>query len=171
MIDVDPMDVPDAEAEWAAWEARCRVSHAEHFASLRNPRVAFHRPAKPQALLRVALATSGGLYVHGMAPFDLGSHAGDDSVRWIPGDVDTRNLRFAHDHYDHTDPDRDPNCIFPLDRLRELAAEGLIGGVAGWHVGFMGWIPDPRRFARERVPEITARLLKDGVDAVVLSPG
>lgn len=171
MIPVEPMEVRDAEEQWAAWEARCRVSHAEHFASFRNERPAFHRLRKPLSEVRVALATSGGAHVDGMRPFDLASHEGDDSVRWIPGDVDTKNLRFGHDHYDHTDPDRDPNCIFPLDRLRELIAGGVIGSGAPRHVGFMGWIPDPHRFVRERIPQITARLLEDHVDAVVLSPG
>lgn len=171
MIDVEPMDVRDADAQWAAWEARCRVSHAGYFTSLRNHHAAFHRPSKPRSRLRVALATSGGVYVEGTRPFDLNSHRGDDSVRWIPGDVDTRQLRFAHDHYDHTDPDRDPNCIFPLDRLRELAAARVIGSVAREHLGFMGWMPDPHRFVEDRLPEVTARLLEDRVDAVVLSPG
>jgi D-proline reductase (dithiol) PrdB len=96
---------------------------------------------------------------------------GDDSARWIPGDVETKDLRFAHDHYDHTDLDRDPNCMFPLDRLRELAADGVVGSVARWHVGFMGWIPDPHRFARETVPQMVERLSGDHVDVVVLSPG
>jgi D-proline reductase (dithiol) PrdB len=170
-LPMEPMVVERADEEWAAWEARCSVSHAGHFASLRNPRVAFHRPARPAAVLRVALATSGGVYVEGTPPFDLASHAGDDSVRWIPGDTDTSQLRFAHDHYDHTDPDQDPNCMFPLDRLRELAAEGTIGAAADAHLGFMGWIPDPRRFVAVTVPEVVARMRADAVDAVVLSPG
>jgi D-proline reductase (dithiol) PrdB len=156
--------------EWAAWEARCTVSHAGHFGSLRNPAIAFHRVSKPLRDLRVALISSGGIYVQGSQPFDLISHAGDDSIRWIPGDVRTAELRFAHDHYDLTDPEADPNCIFPIDRLRELAAERVIQSVAQWHVGFMGWIPDPRRFARDSVPSIVARLTADRVDAVVLSP-
>jgi D-proline reductase (dithiol) PrdB len=170
-IAIDPLAAGAVEEEWAAWEARCSVSHAGHFTSLRNPAVAFHRPARPQAALRVALATSGGVYVEGSPPFDLASHAGDDSVRWIPGDVDARRLRFAHDHYDHTDADQDPNCMFPLERLRELAGDGLIASVASAHVGFMGWIPGPRRFAEVTVPQVVARLRDDRVDAVVLSPG
>jgi D-proline reductase (dithiol) PrdB len=170
-MDVERMNVERAADEWAAWEARCSVSHAGHFASRRNQSVAFHRVDKPQSALRVALATSGGLYVDGLQPFDMISHAGDDSIRWIPGDVATARLRFAHDHYDHTDPDRDPNCIFPLDRLRELAAEAAIGSVAPRHVGFMGWIPNPARFAESVVPGVVSTLIADRVDAVVLTPG
>jgi D-proline reductase (dithiol) PrdB len=85
--------------------------------------------------------------------------------------VDTQDLRFAHDHYDHTDADQDPNCVFPLDRLRELAAEGVIGSVAAGHVGFMGFVPNPTRLVDETIPEVAARLNRDKVDAIVFSPG
>ena len=165
------MDTSTIEEKWAAWEARCSVSHAGYFASLRNERVAFHRLGKPRSALRVALGTSGGVYEQGAQPFDMVSHAGDDSVRWIAGSTPTADLRFAHDHYDHTDADRDPNCMFPLDRLRELANEGIIGSVAARHIGFMGWIPNPLRLAREVVPTIVSGLVSDRVDAVILSPG
>lgn len=168
---IEPMDTSTLEEQWAAWEARCTVSHAGYFASLRNSRVAFHRLGKSLSALRVALGTSGGVYEHGTRPFDMLSHAGDDSVRWIAGTTRTADLRFAHDHYDHTDADRDPNCMFPLDRLRELADEGVIGSVAARHVGFMGWIPNPHRLARETVPNIVSGLVSDRVDAVILSPG
>jgi len=170
-MNIDPMDASTLEEEWAAWEARCSVSHAGHFASLRNSRVAFHRLEKPLSALRVGLGTSGGIYEQGAPPFDMVSHDGDDSVRWIAGTAPTSTLRFAHDHYDHSDADRDPNCMFPIDRLRELADERIIESVAARHVGFMGWIPDPHRFAAETVPAIVSALVGDRVDAVVLSPG
>ncbi len=164
-------EVPDAEERWQAWEARCLVSHAGHFTSARNASVAFHEPQKPLSALRVALATSGGAYVTGTEPFDLVSHTGDSTVRWIPGDVNLADVRFAHDHYDHTDPDQDPNCMLPLERLRELAAEGIVGSVAPRHIGFMGWIPDPTHFRQETIADVVQQLQADAVDAVVFSPG
>ena len=33
----------------------------------------------------------------------------------------------SDDYYNHSDADRDINCIFPIERLRELAAERVIG--------------------------------------------
>jgi len=171
-MQVEPMGIDDdVEEKWAAWNARCSISHAGHFAPARNACVAFHRLSKLMSELRVALGTSGGVYVKTQPPFDMLSHAGDDSVRWIPGDVDSRDLRFSHDHYDHTGADQDPNCMFPLDRLRELASAKVIGSVAAEHVGFMGFVPNPTRFVNEIIPEVAARLKRDGVDAVVLSPG
>lgn len=171
-MQVEPMTVEGLEEDWAAWNARCSVAHRDGgYVAARNTRIAFHRLQKPLSELRVALATSSGVYVKDQPPFDMVARAGDRSVRWIPADVDSRDLRFAHDHYDHTDADRDPNCVFPIDRLRELAAAGAIGSVAAAHVGFMGFIPQPDLFVSETVPEVASRLVRDGVDVAVLSPG
>ena len=170
-MDVVPLELTSLEEQWEAYNSRSLVSHHPHFVAARNTTVAFARPSKPLQTLRVALVSSGGVYLSAAPPFDLQSHTGDDTIRWIPGDVSTTDLRFAHDHYDHTDADEDPNCMFPLDRLRELAAEGAIGSVAQWHVGLMGFIPNPSRFLAEGVPAIIDRLQEDCVDAVVMSPG
>jgi D-proline reductase (dithiol) PrdB len=170
-MDVLPFAIVDLEAQWAAYNERSLVSHAGYFVPVRTRAPAFHLLTRPAPEIRVALVSTGGVYVAGEAPFDLASHAGDDTVRWIPGDVDVSRLRFAHDHYDHTDPDADPNCMFPIERLRELAADGAVGSVAAWHAGCMGFIPDPGRFQSVTLPEIAARFRGDGVDAAVFSPG
>ena len=162
---------PDAEVAVRAWEERCAVSHAGHFRPIRPAALAFVRPHKPVHEMRVMVASSGGVYAVDQQPFDLESHAGDDTVRWIPASTDDRDLRFADDHYDHTDADADPNCMFPLGRLRELAAEGAIGSVATHHLGFMGFVPDPRRWVDDVVPAVVDRLRGDGVDAVIFGPG
>jgi D-proline reductase (dithiol) PrdB len=170
-MDMVLLQLANLEEQWEAYNARSLVSHHPHFVPARNTTVAFTRPSKPLKALRVALLSSGGVHLKASPAFDMQSHAGDDTIRWIPGDTATANLRFAHDHYDHTDADHDPNCMFPLDRLRDLAADGTIGGVARWHVGLMGFIPNPTRFVSETVPAIISRLHEDAVDAVVLSPG
>ena len=56
--------------------------------------------------------------------------------------ADEEDLMISHTHFDRTDADQDINCVFPLTRLKELAAEGIIGGVAPTHYGFMGYIPE-----------------------------
>jgi D-proline reductase (dithiol) PrdB len=98
-------------------------------------------------------------------------HAGDQTIRFIPGDVDLADLRFTHDHYDHTDADRDPNCMFPLERLRELEAQGVIGSVAATHASSSGFMPDPRPFLQDSVPQVVERFRADGVDVVLLTGG
>jgi D-proline reductase (dithiol) PrdB len=59
--------------------------------------------------------------------------------------------------------------VFPVSRLRELAAEGVIGSVADFHYSFMGAPFPPTRF-EAKAREIAGLLRRDGVDAAVLMP-
>jgi D-proline reductase (dithiol) PrdB len=87
-------------------------------------------------------------------------------------DVDLASLRVAHksDAFDHTGVETDKNLVLPLDRLRELAAERMIGEPAPRHFSFMGSIPAPGRLVDQSAPEVAAKLRDDGVDAVLLTP-
>jgi len=71
-------------------------------------------------------------------------------------------------NYDRTGFQQDWNLVFPLDRLRELDAEGIIGAVADYHYSFMG-AADPAEM--EQAARNLAALLKgDDVDAALLVP-
>ena len=115
-----------------------------------------------------ALVTTAGVHLREQDPFPL---EGDNSWREIPGDVDSSQLMVTHEHYDHRHADLDINCVFPIDRLRELAADGVVGEVAPTNFGFMGFIPDGRLLRDANAPIVADRLLQDRVDAVVLTPG
>ena len=52
-------------------------------------------------------------------PFDT---EGDITWRVIGTDAEAKDLRYDDSHYDHACVDRDLNCVFPIDRVRELAA-------------------------------------------------
>ena len=71
-------------------------------------------------------------------------------------------------NFDRTGFQEDWNVVFPLDRLRELAAEGVIGSVAQTHYSFMG-ATDPVQM-EPHARELAHRLKRDQVDAVILSP-
>jgi D-proline reductase (dithiol) PrdB len=58
--------------------------------------------------------------------------------------------------------------VFRLDRLRELAAEGVIGSVAATHYSFMG-ATDPVQM-EPHAGEVASQLKSDALDAVLLSP-
>jgi D-proline reductase (dithiol) PrdB len=90
--------------------------------------------------------------------------------RVIPGSIEAGDLVMTHlsTNFDRTGFQRDWNVVFPLDRLRELAAEGLIGSVAAYHYSFMG-ATDPAEM--EPAARNLALLLKgDRVDAALLAP-
>ncbi len=74
-------------------------------------------------------------------------------------------------YYDHSDADRDVNCLFPIDRLRELARDGEIGAVAArfWS-GFMGRIYKRCKLMQESAPAFAAELSNDRVDILIAVP-
>jgi D-proline reductase (dithiol) PrdB len=122
---------------------------------------------RPLAESRLGLIASGGIYVTGQVAF----HYKDDaSFRVIPTDVKTTDLRVTHFAYDLTDARHDPNVVFPIDTLRGLVGEGVIGSLAAQAYTFMGGIYSARRVQEELAPQLTARLLADEVDVVFLVP-
>ncbi|MEM7325053.1 MAG: glycine/sarcosine/betaine reductase selenoprotein B family protein [Actinomycetota bacterium] len=123
--------------------------------------------AKPLSECRVMLVGSGGVYRSGQIAF----HTKDDtSLRVIDTTTDTRELRTAHFAYDQADARNDPNCVFPLDRLRELTADGFIGGLTDESYGFMGGIYSTRRLEAETVPALIDRCRAQEPDLVLLVP-
>jgi D-proline reductase (dithiol) PrdB len=115
---------------------------------------------------RVAIITTAGLQRRGDRPFMEGTA----DFRVIPGDIATSDLVMSHIsvNFDRTGFQQDLNVVFPLDRLNELADEGVIGSVAGFHYSFMG-ATDPREM--EPTARHLAGLLKeDAVNAVLMVP-
>jgi D-proline reductase (dithiol) PrdB len=126
---------------------------------------------KPLAESRVALVGSAGVHLDDQEPFHVETLAGDSSLRLIPDDVDTGRLRFTHTHYDTASAEKDPNVVFPLDRLHEVVEEGRIGSTCSVHIGLMGFNPDPTAIADDTAPEIVDQLVSQDVDVVLLVPG
>jgi D-proline reductase (dithiol) PrdB len=121
----------------------------------------------------IALVTSAGVHLKYEQPFDMANPEGDAGFRVIPADTPFHSLTITHDYYDHRAADRDVNCVFPLERLHELAAVRKIGGVAPRHVGTMGHIlgSEERRLLTETAPAIARLLADDSVDYVLAAPG
>lgn len=118
--------------------------------------------------MTIALVTAAGVHLKSDKRFNL---AGDFTFRKIPGDVPTDELMVSHGGYDNGDVNKDINCMFPLDRLRELVSEGLINKVAPTHIGFMGGGGDQQKFKESTGPEIANLLKSEEVDAVLLTAG
>jgi D-proline reductase (dithiol) PrdB len=121
----------------------------------------------------IAIVSSAGVHLKDEPPFDMGNPEGDASVRVIPAGTPFHNLTITHDYYDHRAADRDLNCVFPLERLHELAAARKIGRVAPRHIGTMGHIlgTEERRLVTETAPAIARLLTDDCVDYVLAAPG
>lgn len=118
--------------------------------------------------MKVAIATAAGVHLKSDKRFNL---AGDFTYRLIPGDTPSSELMVSHGGYDNGDVNKDINCMFPIDRLRELAAEGFIKEVAETHIGFMGGGGNQQKFREETGPTIAKILKEEGVDAVLMTAG
>ena len=123
------------------------------------------RKELPEATL--AIVSVAGVHLASQEPFNLES---DTSYRVIPADAASGDLRIAHEHYDHADADVDPNIMFPLDRVRELAAEGFIAAVNDKHFS-LGYVQDLRTIYDEVAPRIAEALYQSQTDVVLLTAG
>ncbi len=118
--------------------------------------------------MTVGLATAAGVHLKDQDKFNL---AGDFSLREIPGDIDPVELMVTHGGYDQGDVNKDINCMFPIERMNELAKEGFIKGLAPVNVGFMGGGGDQDKFKNETGPKAAEIFAEHEVDAVLLTAG
>jgi D-proline reductase (dithiol) PrdB len=127
---------------------------------------------KPLAESKIAVVTSAAFYTADQKPFDPGVRGGDYSYREILENVELDTLRIGHksDAFDHSGIDQDKNLALPLDRLRGLNRENLIGQMATRNFSLMGSITAPSRLVNITAPELARKLREDGVDAVLLTP-
>jgi D-proline reductase (dithiol) PrdB len=117
---------------------------------------------------RVAIVTTAGLHTRDDRPF---SGAAGMDYRVIPGDVGAGDLVMSHlsVNYDRSGFQADWNVAFPLDRLKELVRDRIIGAVAAFHYSFMGAISPVTRY-EPKARELAGLLKQDQIDAVLLSP-
>ena len=116
---------------------------------------------------RVAIVTTAGLHGRDDRPFQMGQ---PDFYRIIPGDARANDLVMSHmaPSFDRTGYQRDWNVIFPIDRLREMVADGVIGSLADYHYSF----GTPLSVAESEMAagEIANLCKKDQVNAILLLP-
>ena len=76
----------------------------------------------PLSTRRIAIITTAGLHRRQDRTFTLGM----GEYRIIPDDTDMADLIMSHvsSNFDRTGFQQDFNVVFPIERLRELAAEG-----------------------------------------------
>ena len=138
----------------------------------RLPVPAFENPAfnraPPLKDARVAIVTSAALSRKG----GVGKWTHDDThFETIP--TEARDLELGHvsPNFDRAGFHADINCVYPIDRLQELAEKAVIGSVANFHYAFAGNQPDSVSALRlDSGPACAKQMLKDDVDVVLLTP-
>ena len=151
---------------------------AEHYRAAGHPpyRWSVHDAAPFAPLKRplpestVTMLTAGGISERAQSPWNAWAR-NDHRLDAIPVGVDSAHLQIHDAYYDHADADRDINCQFPVDRLRELRQLSEIGTLAPrlWS-GFMGRIYDRSRLVEQSAPAFAAALKEDHVDLLIAVP-
>lgn len=118
--------------------------------------------------MTVALVTAAGVHDKKDKRFNL---AGDFTFREVRDTTPSNELMVSHGGYDNGDVNKDINCMFPIDRIHELAKEGFIKSIAPVHIGFMGGGGNQEKFQNETGPKIAKILKAEGVDAVLMTAG
>ena len=126
--------------------------------------------AKPLAVCRVSLLTSGGVSHCAMPAWNPDAR-NDFRLDTIASDTPQADFQVHDSYYDVRSAREDVNCVFPLERLRELAREGVIGDVAPHHYsGFMGRIYKRSYVSDVAAPALADTLSSEHVDLFLLVP-
>lgn len=116
----------------------------------------------------IALVSTAGVHLKTQEPYDV---EGDGSYRVIPSNTNVADLMITHGHYDHEAADQDINVIFPIERLRELVADGTIKGINTDFFGMMGYTLKMKQVLEETGPEIARKIERSATDLVLLTGG
>lgn len=119
---------------------------------------------------RLMFISSAGTYLSdSQQPFDAGNPLGDYTVRVFAADTPFEKLAYAHEHYDHTAINADPQVLLPLGHLHEMVAKGEIGSLTAV-VSFMGYQPDVSRLLSETIPAILEVARAEKAQGALLVP-
>jgi D-proline reductase (dithiol) PrdB len=131
---------------------------------------------KPLAESKLALLSTAGLSMRGDAPFDMEMERkrptrGDSSWRKLRSDATSATVEANHLHIDTGYIERDLNVALPLDRVRELVGEGVVGALADTHYSIMGFQGnDSSTLENESAPQIAEAMRSEEVDLALLAP-
>jgi len=119
--------------------------------------------------LTIALVTSGGIVPTGNPDHIESSNASKYGKYSLEGieKLETKTHQSAHGGYDNTYANNDPNRVLPIDMMRELEKD-LGFKQHEWYYATVGngtSVDSAQKFAKE----IAAELIRDGVQAVILT--
>ncbi len=139
---------------------------------------------KPLAESTIAFITTSGHFVAGddPQPFGVVEMSQEEAttrindflqappiLSAIPHDTPPDQLRVRHGGYDIRAAQLDSNTVFPLDRLKELVADGKIGALAETTYSFCGATAQTP-LQKESAPAWAGMMQQAQVDAVILVP-
>lgn len=181
--DADASAVVEVLFRWQVHAYRSHLGSPEDF-RYRYEDVPIASLEKPLAETTLALLTSSGHFVDGDDPMPLGvenmtqaeaeRRIGEflrepPTLSRIPFDTPPERLRVRHGGYPVEAAAADNEVVLPLQHLRHLRSEGIVGGLTDDAFSFVGAASQGR--LRKTVASEWAAMLRDhGAEAVLLVP-
>ncbi len=125
---------------------------------------------KPLSEALLSFVSTAGVQPRGTMPFDTVHPIGDYTFRRVPSDSKPTDLEIHQLKYPTRGAMRDLNVIFPVERLQELAAENIIGGLTGNCFSFIGYNMDPEMLEYKLAEDIADAVEAEKPDGVLMSP-
>jgi len=158
------------EQGWLAHFQATGEFNWKSYAKIKNKSVA-GTPGIELSKSRLMLISTAGAYLKdSQQPFDAPNPLGDYTIRLFPASTPFEALAYAHDHFDHTAVNQDPQVLIPLRHLQDMVTEGKIGEIASTVISFSGYQPDVVRVVNEMIPEILGVAKAEKTDAALLVP-
>lgn len=150
---------------------KCRGEEVEtEYPMPKFDRVPPNPPIADLSKVKFALITSGGIVPQGNPDHIESSSATKYGVYSIEGmeRMDKKDFMTIHGGYDRAFVTEDPNLVVPLDVMREMEKEGVIGELANYFITTTGTgtsTGNAKGFGEDFVKKLKA----DGVGAVILT--
>lgn len=125
---------------------------------------------KPVSQSRLAFISTAGVQPKGTSPFDVVHPVGDYSFRRVPSIAEPADLEIHQLKYPTSGANRDLNVIFPIERLQELAAEGVVGSLTPSLFSFIGYNMDPGLLERTLAEDLAEAVADEHADLALLAP-
>lgn len=119
---------------------------------------------------KLTFVSSAGVQPVGTMPFDTVHPIGDYTYRKVPSNLNPEGLEIHQLKYPTVGANQDINVIFPIERLQELAQEGIVGGLTENFFSFIGYNMDPDQLEQKLAEDIADAVVKDNADIALLSP-
>ena len=125
---------------------------------------------KPLKDCKICFVSTSGVQPKTTMPFDVVHPIGDYSFRVVPSDSDVKDLEIHQLKYPTSGANRDINVIYPIERLRELVKEKVIGSLTTNFFSFIGYNMDPNRLQTTLAEDLADAIENEAPDVLLAAP-
>ncbi len=170
--------IPEFRSKYEAWVLHALPlirthQYAEAFKTYPFPafeHVPWTQIRSPLTAVRLGVVTTAGVHRRGVdAPF-ADTEEGDSRVLELPTHAELRDLDVSHSHIPQEVARADMNVVLPLEHLRDLVCEGILGDLAPRVFSIVGYRTRADDVATETATRIAAGMADDGVTLALVVP-